>query len=334
MVKKAISIRDIASEVGMSEATVSLALNGSKLVKTETKEKIKETAERLGYVPNASARRLVLKKSGMIGVIVPEIENIYYSVFVKELSEQMSKVGYSLSIFISSNDPVKEERAVSDMIAARVEAMIYVPVNSTSENETTRRMIMQSGIPAVCATTQIDGMCSVRCDMEGGMHLLMKHVLQTNPERIVYFSGPDGVFALDCRKREFLKATKDTGVAVDVRTLPSVDYRYAYEETGTLLANLPDVIVCVNDFMALGVVNRLIEHGVSVPHDVIVTGFDDTIFSIASPVPLTTVRQDMHLMAEKTVNLLLKMIETPEFCEDIRIPTELIVRRYTEEIEK
>ena len=331
MTKKAPTIRDIAREIGMSEATVSLALNGSTAVKAETRERVQLAARTLGYIPNTNARRLVMKRSGVIGIVVPEIENIYYAVLVRELSERMADAGYSLSIFISSNDEEKEQRAISDMIAARVEGIVYVPVNSTSENEMSRRMIEQSGIPTVCATTQIDGMSCVRCDLEGGMRALMEHLLLQHPGRIAYFGGPEGVFTLDCRKREFLTAAAASGVDTELRILPAVDYRYAYEEAGALLGNLPDIIVCVNDFMALGVVNRLIEHGISVPRDVAVTGFDDMIFSVASPVPLTTVRQNLPLLAAKTTDLLLQMISAPDETNSIiRIPTELIIRKSTD----
>ena len=97
------------------------------------------------------------------------------------------------------------------------------------------------------------------------------------------------------------------------------------------LADLPDAIVCVNDFMALGVVNLLTERGISVPRDVVVTGFDDSVFSIASPVPLTTVRQDIRAIAGETVSLLLQLIDSPTAEEPVirRIPTTLIVRKST-----
>ena len=103
MTKRVVTIRDIAREIGVSEATVSLALNGNPAVKAETRQKVKDTAAALGYVPNTNARRLVLKRSGVVGIVVPEIENIYYAVLVRELSERMADGGYSLSIFISSS---------------------------------------------------------------------------------------------------------------------------------------------------------------------------------------------------------------------------------------
>ena len=331
MKKSAVTISDIARRLGVSEATVSLALNNSNMVKAETRDKVRLTAKELGYVPNLSARRLVMKKSGMIGVVVPDIENVYYASLVKELSNRVAESGCSLSIFISSNDPKKEERAISDMISSRVEGIIYVPINTPADLSGSRRLIERSGIPTVCATTLIDGMSCVLCDLEDGMKRLVSHIRLGAPKKIVYLSGPEGVYTLDCRQRAFLEAAVDSEAEVTVVHLPEVDYRQAFEAARGLLGNLPDVIVCVNDFMALGVVNMLTGEGISVPRDVSVTGFDDSVFSIASPVPLTTVRQDIPALAGKTVELLLKLIgsDTPPESEILKLPTELIIRKST-----
>ena len=331
MKKSAVTISDIARSLGVSEATVSLALNNNPIVKEETRERVRLTADQLGYVPNSYARRLVLKRSGMLGVVVPDIENVYYASLVKELSDRVSHSGYSLSIFISSNDPKKEERAIDDMISSRVEGMIYVPINTPADLSGSRGLIERSGIPTVCATTLIDGMSCVLCDLEEGMRQLLSHIMREKPGRIAYLSGPEGVYTLDCRQKAFLDAAESYGVDVTVIHLPAVDYRQAFEAARGLLGNLPDVIVCVNDFMALGVVNLLTEQGISVPRDVSVTGFDDSVFSIASPVPLTTVRQDISALAEKTVDMLLGLIgsdTTPE-SEVLRLPTGLIIRKST-----
>ena len=167
----AVTIADIAKAAGVSKATVSLALNGSPVVKDETREKVTAAAASLGYVPNFSARRLVSGKSGMLGVVVPDIENVYYATFVKELTDRVSDAGWSLSIFISSNDPDRESRAVRDMIASRVEGIIYVTVNTPGGNDAVP-LILNSGIPAVCATTLTDKMSCVLCDLGDGMRRL------------------------------------------------------------------------------------------------------------------------------------------------------------------
>jgi len=330
--KQAVTIKDIARTLGVSEATVSLALNHNPLVKLETREKVIKTAKAMGYVPNTNARRLVLQKSGIIGLVVPDIENVYYASLVKELSEGMAASGYSLSIFISGNDPQKEARAIRDLIAARVEGIVYVPINIAASLDESRTLLDNCGIPTVCATTVAEGMDCVLCDLREGMRKLTAHILAKDPRRIVYLTGPQGVYTLDCRQIAFLEAVADADVEIRTEHLAAVDYTCAREAAEKLLDNLPDAIICVNDFMALGVVNLLTERGISVPRDCVVTGFDDSVFSIASPVPLTTVRQDIRAIAKTTVERLLRMIgsKEPWEPETVLLPTELVVRKSTE----
>jgi len=335
MQKKPTTIRDIAKYLGMSEATVSLALNGNPVVKKETAAKVHAAADELGYVPNEFARRLVLKKSGMIGLVVPDIENVYYASLVKALSDRMSDSGYSLSIFISSNEPLKEVRAINDMISSRMEGIVYVPVNTPGDITASRKLLKRSGIPTVCATTYSDDMSCVLCDLEGGMKKILEHVMKNSPSRIAYLNGPSGVYTLDKRRDAILSAVKNSGIDLKIYDLTAVDYLCAYEAASHMAADLPDTIMCANDFMALGVVNRLTELGISVPERVSVTGFDDSVFSVTSPVPLTTVKQDIGLIASKTVEILLGLINDDGITKNEvhTIPTELIIRKSTRHVQ-
>ena len=329
MSKKSVTICDIARLIDMSEATVSLALNGSPLVKDETRERVNQAAKELGYVPNLYAKRLVSGKSGVIGLVVPDIENIYYSSFVKCLSDRMAQSDYSLSIFISSGSPDKEVRAIRDMIASRVEGIVYVPCNRPADLSESRKLLSAAAIPTVCATTYVEGMNCVYCDLEGGMADITSLILGGAPQRIVCMTGRAGVWTIDCRTEAFLKTSAGKADA-EIVELPEIDHVSAFEAAGRLLDDLPDAVVCVNDYVALGVVNRFISAGVSIPGRVSVTGFDDSIFSVTSPIPLTTVRQDVGELAGRTVSAILKMIGSEEKTpESICLPTTIVKRKTT-----
>lgn len=329
MPKRAVTIRDIARKVDMSEATVSLALNDNSMVKSETRELIKKVADELGYVPNLYARRLVGKKSGIIGLVVPDIENIYYSSFVKELSDKMAKSGFSLSIFISSNSPEKEARAIRDMIASKVEGIVYVPINLPVDLSASTKLISSAEIPTVCATAYTPNMNCVYCDLENGMRRLMETILESNPKKTVYFTSQNGVWTIDCRTKAFLSSIPET-VEHEIICLDSIDYKAAYEAAGKLINSPPDAIVCVNDFVALGVINRLIFEGIDIPGKVSVAGFDNSIFSITSPIPLTTVDQDIRELANETSKLILNLVKTPSApVNSVVIPTKIIKRNST-----
>lgn len=334
MTKKTVRIYDVAKAAGVSEATVSLALNHSPFVKQETRKAVEAAARKLGYTPNPYARRLVLQKSGMIGVVVPDIENVYYAALVKTLSAQIADSGYSLSIFISDNDPERERRAIRDMIGARVEGIVYVPINTPCDLSASRALLQSGGIPTVCATTQADGLPSVRCDLAAGMRALVAYLAAAGYRSLHYLTGPAGVYALDIRADALIQAAADAGLprgSVTVQHLAAVDYDCACAAVAPRLGDLPDCFVCANDFMALGVVNTLTAHGIAVPQQTAVAGFDNSIFSRISPVPITTVHQDIPELARRTVRCLLHQIrpDSTEPPDSLCVPVQLIPRAST-----
>ena len=124
-----VGLKDIAERLGLSEATVSLALNGNKIVKAETRIRVQKMADEMGYIPNSLARSLVRKKSGMLGLIIPDIENVYYSELVKHINRYCQKVGYRLFVSISNNNVHKEKENVLAMIENCAEGVVIAPVN-------------------------------------------------------------------------------------------------------------------------------------------------------------------------------------------------------------
>ncbi len=176
--------------------------------------------------------------------------------------------GYSLSIFISDNDPERERRAIRDMIGARVEGIVYVPINTPCDLSASRALLQSGGIPTVCATTQADGLPSVRCDLAAGMRALVAYLAAAGYRSLHYLTGPAGVYALDIRADALIQAAADAGLprgSVTVQHLAAVDYDCACAAVAPRLGDLPDCFVCANDFMALGVVNTLTAHGIAVP---------------------------------------------------------------------
>lgn len=334
MTKKAIRIYDVAKAAGVSEATVSLALNHSPLVKQETRKAVEAAARRLGYTPNPYARRLVLQKSGILGIVVPDMENVYYSALIKALSTQIADSGYSLSIFISDNDPRRERRALRDMIGAQVEGIIYVPVNIPCDDSESRALLQNSGIPTVCATTQVDGLRSIRCDLAAGMRALVTYLIAAGYRTFRYLTGPVGVYALDLRTQALTQAATDAGLPqkmLSVQHLAAVDYDCACAAVAASLDRLPDCFICANDFMALGVVNTLLAHEISVPQRTGVAGFDNSIFSKVSSIPITTVNQDIPELARRTVRALMQQIRPDPAAApvDSCVPVQLIPRAST-----
>lgn len=327
-----VKLLDIARLCGVSTATVSLALNDSPLVKAETKQRVREEADRLGYIPNEIARSLVKKHSGQIGVIVPDILNSFYATFATELDRCVQNAGFSLTIQISDNSPEREARIVDEMIRSRTEGVIIVPMNLGGASPRHCKRLEAFGVPflfAVDRYSQVDAPC-VMSDCRGGMADIVRHLIGHGYTDIAYLNGDASVFSLRTRCNGYKSTMEAAGLAPHVIDVDAVDYDGACRAIEKCLrtGQLHRAFVCPNDMMALGVINTLHQNGIPVPERCAVTGFDHVIFSEIASVPITTVHQDIRRIAEESTRLLLRLIRREETEKtDIRIPTTLVSKQ-------
>lgn len=302
-----VSIKEIAKQTGFSPATVSLALNDSELVRLQTKERIQQAAKEMGYVPNPYARKLVLQKSGMLGLIVPTISNVYYADLVQCINTLVREKGLGLIIATSDNSVSNERKILEEMRSNQVEGVILSPVNVPNEEPA---YLDDYDLPLVFATAkyrQIARPC-VMCDLEEGMYRLTRAVVEGGRKKLALVTGHRGVDSLDRRESGFCRAAGEA--EYKVFRLDQLGYKGGCQAAEDLLALGKDfdAVLCIDDMLASGVINRLREDGRRIPEDIWVTGFDDSVFSQAAPVPITTVRQDIGQIAEQAVALLLGMI--------------------------
>ena len=315
-----IKLEDVARRLGVSKATVSLALNGSPRVNERTRERVLSAAREMGYHPNPYARRLVTQKSRLVGLIVPDIENVYYASLVRHVSDALNRAGYALSVATSSNSRLTERKIIGEMLENRVDALLLAPVNAPGGSTAYLSAADDAGVPLLFVTSIYADQARpcVMCDLCGGMKALMARLYAAGRRRIALLTGAENVYCLDLRERgwrDFLiEHDLPAGAAIH---LSDVSYEAALTAMSACPATEIDALVCVNDMMALGAVNALLARGVRVPEDVAVAGYDDVIFSRVSPIPITTVRQDVQLLAAAAVDRLLDMIER-------RTPTETI----------
>lgn len=321
-----VSIKEIAEKTGFSPATVSLALNGSELVKDSTRKIIKKTATEMGYTPNPYARKLVLQKSGMLGLIVPTLRNVYYADLVHFINDIVRKKGYGLIISASDNTPATEQKILGEMLENQVEGIMLAPVNLPNDQPE-----YVSGLPVpLVFTTAKYKYCEfpcVMCDLKQGMYDITRNVIEKGRRRIAFVTGAEGVDALDLREAGFLAAAKQHA---DYRIfrVHKLGFSSGCQAAGDLVKSRCefDTVLCVDDMMASGMINTLMTAGVSVPGQVWVTGFDSNIFSKICTVPITTVRQDIEQIALNTVELMLDMIQSGNNGRDITIPCTIVPR--------
>ena len=319
-----VSIKEIAKKTGFSPATVSLALNDSELVRLQTKERIQQTAREMGYVPNPYARKLVLQKSGMLGLIVPTISNVYYADLVQCINTLVRERDYGLIIATSDNSVENERKILEEMRCNQVEGVMLSPVNVPNNDPA---YLTDYDLPLIFATArypQIKRPC-VMCNLEQGMYHLTRTVVEGGRKNLALVTGQKGVDSLDRREAGFRRAAE--GVQYSIFRVDRLGYKGGCRAAEDLLAHGKDfdAVICIDDMLASGVINRLREDGRRIPEEVWVTGFDDSVFSKAAPVPITTVRQDIETIAEQTVSLLLDMIGGEEG-QNRLLPCEIVRR--------
>lgn len=324
----AITIKDIARALSLSPAAISLALNDSPMVSKETIRRVKETAEKMGYVRNQYARGLVRGRSGTIALVVPDIENVFFASLVKHISSLAP--GYDVTISITNESLETEWRTLKKLIQQRAEAILLAPVNRPISDEAYLAFLSTCPVPLVFTTARHPGVekpC-VMSDLKSGMRALTEHVIANGAHRIVLLSGPAGVQTLDMREAGFFDALRAANRVGEVWRVDEVTHQNAtaYIETAD---KLPDALICVNDMMAIGALNALHTRGVSVPDDMLVAGFDDSVFSEVSSVPLTTVRQDVPLIARRSVEFAVSLIGGNKTIKNEITPCVLIPRLST-----
>ena len=328
-----VTIRDVAASLGLSVATVSLALNDSPLVKDTTMKRVKDEAARMGYLPNPYARHLVRGKSANIGLIVPDIQNVFYASLVHHINAATAASGYRLTILISNESPETERRLVRTLEQYNVEAILLAPANKPEVSEDYLEQLNSLGIPLIFASARypgVDAPCAMS-DLGQGMRDVARHVVQSGAKRIVYLTGPRGVATLDIREDSYRAVLKEASIEPQICRVDEVTYENAYAAVYGM-RQFPDALMCVNDMMAVGALNALSERGKSVPDEIRVTGFDDGLYARVSATPLTSVRQDIQAIANAAVKIALARIrEDGDVLEGTEgmIPCELHVRRST-----
>jgi len=327
-----IKLEDVAKRVGMSKSTVSLALNGSDKVNLETRKRILQTAREMGYSPNPHARKLVMRKSNMIGLIVPDIQNVYYASLVDYISRGLRNSGYGLFISISENSRKREKQIVQEMIQNRMDGVLLVPLNKPNADTGYLLSLEAAGIPMIYVTSIYPTVQRpyVMCDLYSGMRMMVRLLYGQGCRKIAMMTGPSDVYCMDQRETGYRDELRALRLADEtVIRLEEVTYASALSHIQKLQSPEMDAIVCVNDMMALGVINALNANGIKVPGDIAVAGYDDLIFSRISSIPITTVRQDLAAVAEMSTRMILGMIETYETEKEVVIDCNLIIRGST-----
>ena len=321
------SIKDVARDVEMSTATVSRALRGLQGVSDETRERVMESARRLGYVPSPSAAGLASGHTRTVAVIVPRVTQWFFAAIVQGAEEVLRERGYDLLLYNLAGDATARHRVFeTSLLTKRVDAVLVLSLKP-SPDELGR--LSSLGRPVTIVGADMPGWATVRIDDHEAAATATQHLLDLGHGTVFHVAGPESSFSAARRTESW----RSTLVAAGATVLPPVVGDWTVESgyrIGMALDPAVTAVFAANDQMALGLMRALHERGLSIPGDVSVVGFDDMGEAQAFWPPLTTVHQDFAEIGRRSIQALLHEIE--DASRDVGttiVPTRLVVREST-----
>lgn len=328
---KRITMVEVAHEAGVSYQTVSRVINDHPSVAPETRVKVWDVIKRLNYHPSKAARSLAARRSSTLAVITYGMQFFGPTQMVVNIEQYAREAGYD--IIYSNIDPSDAE-----MIDIRVSAVsqwsvdgivVIAPVKSHHYELLTQQF---RNIPMIQIDTEPSApVPSVIINQESGSYVGTKHLIDLGHRHMVCITGPMNWYGAESRLIGYRRALNEAGLtSVGEREGDWTSYS-GYRGTQALLKDHRFTgLVVGNDQMALGAIHALAEHGLRIPQDVSVVGFDDIPEASYFLPALTTVKQDFHLLGQMGIQYLIATIQNPANAEGQRvIPTELIVRDST-----
>lgn len=329
------TLQDIADKAKVSRMTVSRVFSEKNNVSKETTEKIKKIAKKIGYHPNLIARSLSNRKSKTIGVFVPKTRHLFLDIYITQILSGISDVtqefDYRLMLFPIDYKKEKSDLYLSIAMSHLVDGIILI---KTKVNDKGLEELKKIKFPFVLVNHRDNTYNFVDTSNEKGAKLAIEYLYKLGHRKIAFVAGSmDETNAID-RLNSYKKTLKYFGLPYRKEWIIYGEFskEKAYEASIELFnsKNLPTAIFCSDDYMAIGVMERIKNVGLSVPKDISIIGFDDIEISSYIKPSLTTVRQPMSMIGEKSAELLFDLINkkrTPPIHEFLDV--ELKIRRST-----
>ncbi len=329
------TIRDVARAAGVSVATVSHVINGTRPVAPETAERVRRAMEALDYRPNAVAQSLRTRKTHVIGAVVSDITNPFFATLVRGAEDAAIEAGYSLIVCNSDESPEKEDRYVRLLRRRQMDGFLISPVGDGSNKAI--QELPQWKIPFVFIDRRAKGIeaDAVLSDNVGGAYQATKHLIERGHRRIGIILGIEGATTTEERLAGYRKALSEKGIPFADELITYGGYRVegGRKMTERLLSlpEPPTAIFSTNNLMTVGVLRELFNQRMTIPQDMAVIGFDDLEWAELVQPPFTVMIQHPYEIGRKAMELLLERIakKSTERFREVRYSTQLIVRGST-----
>jgi LacI family transcriptional regulator len=322
---------------------VSKALRDAPDISSATRARVQAEAKRRNYVPNRAAQNLRLRKSGLAGVIVPQINHSYYAQLVWGIEQAAEAAGLQILLGHSQDRADNEMRQVQKLISRQVEVLLLVPAVRWQNRLATLEMLRPSRIPTILLDAYPAGaenfphVSWVVCDDQRGGQLATEYLLELGHRDILFLAGPNGSSSSAGRFSGYQRALTAAEIPYsDQRVyLAGKDINSGCQAMTQALSEKTSftAVVAHNDSVAIGAMDTLASQGFRVPGDVSVVGFGDGLLAANYRVPLTTVRMPQVEMGEAALRLAVELQKGDSVAPRV-LPVEIIVRASTAKFSK
>lgn len=337
MQKRVPSIKDVAEAAGVSTATVSRALSRPERVAEETRKTVVEAARRTGYRINLAARNLRMRQAGAIVVLVPNLGNPFFSEILAGMEATLTQAGLSVLILDTAGPAARNDLLFDYLHNSRADGILCLdgslPGAALSSDQAPGA---RPPIVFVCEWHAAGSFPSVRVDNGSGARLALRHLFELGHRHIGHVAGPEHNVLTHARLDGLLDEMAALGLEVRAdwffKGNFSMESGAAAAADWFAMKHRPTALFLASDEMAFGFISELHRHGVSVPDDVSVVGFDDIDIASRFVPALTTIRQPRKALGRKAAELLLRRIAGEDEAEAMSIevlPVEIVLRDST-----
>jgi len=332
--KKKSTIYDVAKIAGVSPSTISRVMNTPEIVAEDTRQRVMNAVKELAYIPNMMAANMPRRRTNYIGLIIPDVTNIFFSNLVRGVQDVCEKNGYSVLVVNSDDSQEKEGRYLKLLYSRRVDGVILTVAGYREEEFPEEELSLLKKMNIVLIDREINGMTTpiVKVNNFAGAYSAVKYLLTMGHKKIMYLAGIKGTKTNQEREKGYLSALKEARISWKKELTADFRLDTAYHKIMYHWPQLknsdepPTAIFAANDLMAIGALKAFTQLKIRVPEDISIIGFDNIPFSDCTYPPLTTIAQPTYQMGQKAVETLLKLIDKKKIKKSVEFETKLIER--------
>jgi DNA-binding LacI/PurR family transcriptional regulator len=319
------SLQTIADEAGVSISTVSRAFSRPELISDDTRKSILAISERLGYRPNRSARGLATGRTSLLAVLLPDIANPFFPPLMRAVEDAAYDKGFSV-LLMDTDEHAEREAELLRNLSGQADGVIACSPRSRPEvlNEVAERT------PLVLVNRTMQGIASVSCLTREGVRQIVGHLHSLGHRSIVYLAGPQSSWSDRERRDAARRQARKLGMSLELLGPFPATFEGGVIAADAVVASTATAAIAFDDIMAMGVLRRLTERGLTVPSEISVSGCDDIFFAAMVSPSLTSIATPIAEAGRAAVNLLLEEIDgARQEKQQVTLSGDLVVRGST-----